>query len=76
MRARHVLMLREVFDKWRGEPFDRWPAHTTDLSIMQEHFGFWLVWMQRVRLARAWRRMGPVPSTNLFAMLGCDVLGL
>ena len=37
MRARNVLMMREVFDAWRHESFRHWPPHVTDLSILQNH---------------------------------------
>ena len=81
MRARNVLMLREVFDAWRHETFRHWPPHATDLISLQDHFDVWHAWMQWVRLAtglgraRA-RRMGLMLRTNLCAMLGCDWLGL
>ena len=81
MRARNVLMLREVFDAWRHENFRHWPPHVTDLSILQDHFDVWHAWMQWVRLATGLggasaRRMGLMLRTNLCAMLGCDWLGV
>ena len=80
MRARNVLMLREVFDAWRHENFRHWPPHVTDLSILQNHLDVWHAWVQWVRLAtglgraRA-RRMGLMLRTTLCEMLGCDWLG-
>ena len=81
MRLRDVPLLREVFDEWRHETFDRWPPHATDLSILQEHLGFWHDWMQWVRLATGLgkanaRRMGLMLRTTLCEMLGCEWLGL
>ena len=81
MRARNVLMMREVFDAWRHESFRHWPPHVTDLSILQNHLDVWHAWVQWVRLAtglgraRA-RRMGLMLRTTLCEMLGCDWLGL
>ena len=81
MRARNVSMMRNVFDAWRHESFRHWPAHVTDLSILQDHLDVWHAWMQWVRLAtglggaRA-RRMGLMLRTTLCEMLGCDWLGL
>ena len=40
VRVRDVLLLREVFDEWRHETFDRWPPHVTDLNILQDHLDF------------------------------------
>ena len=81
MRARNVLVMREVFDGWRHESFRHWPPHVTDLSILQDHLDVWHAWVQWVRLAtglgraRA-RRMGLMLRTTLCEMLGCDWLGL
>ena len=81
MRARNVLMMREVFDAWRHEIFKHWPPHVTDLSILQDHLDVWHAWMQWVRLATGLgsanaRRMGLMLRTNLCAMLGCDWWGV
>ena len=81
MRALNVLMMREVFDAWRHESFRHWPAHVTDLSILQDHLDVWHAWMQWVRLATGLgsanaRRMGLMLRTTLCEMLGCDWLGL
>ena len=77
MRARNVLMLREVFDAWRHESFRHWPPHVTDLSILQDHFDVWHAWMQWVRLAtglgKSWAKV--VLRTHLCEMLGCDGFG-
>ena len=81
MRARNVLMMREVFDAWRHESFKHWPPHVTDLSILQDHFDVWHAWMQWVRLAtglgraKGWGK-GLMLRTILCEMLGCDWLGL
>ena len=81
MRARNVLMMREVFDAWRHENFRHWPPAVTDLSILQDHLDVWHAWMQWVRLATGLgsanaRRMGLMLRTTLCEMLGCDWLGL
>ena len=81
MRARNVLMMREVFDAWRHENFRHWPPHVTDLSILQDHLDVWHAWMQWVRLATGLgkanaRRMGLMLRTTLCEMLGCEWLGL
>ena len=81
MRARNVLMMREVFDAWRDENFRHWPPHVTDLSILQNHLDVWHAWVQWVRLATGLgrarsRRLGLMLRTTLCEMLGCDRLGL
>ena len=81
MRARNVLMMREVFDAWRHESFRHWPPAVTDLSILQDHLDVWHAWMQWVRLATGLgkanaRRMGLMLRTILCEMLGCEWLGL
>ena len=81
MRARNVIMMREVFDASRHESFRHWPPAVTDLSILQDHLDVWHAWMQWVRLAMGLesanaRKMGLMLRTTLCEMLGCDWLGL